>query len=50
MGIRTAYIERLNATFRGHLAPLVRGDPAIAYTVATLEAGMWLVGASYNLC
>jgi transposase-like protein len=49
-GIHTAYIERLNATFRGHLAPLVRRGRAIAHTLATLEAGMWLVGASYNLC
>jgi len=49
-GIHTAYIERLNATFRSHLAPLVRRGRAIAHTVATLEAGMWLVGTSYNLC
>jgi transposase-like protein len=49
-GIHTAYIERLNATFRSHLAPLVRRGRAIAHTVATLEAGLWLVGCSYNLC
>lgn len=49
-GIHTAYIERLNATFRSHLAPLVRRGRAIAHTLATLEAGMWLVGVSYNLC
>src|ERR687884_1442570 len=49
-GIHTSYIERLNATFRGHLAPLVRRGRAIAHTLATLEAGMWLVGVSYNLC
>src|SRR6266568_2430744 len=49
-GIHTAYIERLNATFRSHLAPLVRRGRAIAHTVATLDAGMWLVGVSYNLC
>src|SRR5205823_3102980 len=49
-GIHTAYIERLNATFRSHLAPLVRRGRAIAHTRATLEAGMWLVGTSYNLC
>jgi transposase-like protein len=49
-GIHTAYIERLNATFRGHLAPLVRRGRAIAHTVVSLEAGMWLVGVSYNLC
>jgi hypothetical protein len=49
-GIHTAYIERLNATFRGHLAPLVRRGRAIAHTLVSLEAGMWLVGVSYNLC
>ena len=49
-GIHTAYIERLNATFRSHLAPLVRRGRAIAHTLATLQAGMWLVGVSYNLC
>ena len=48
-GSHTAYIERLNATFRAHLAPLVRRGRAMAHTRATLEAGMWLVGASYNL-
>jgi transposase-like protein len=49
-GIHTSYIERLNATFRSHLAPLVRRGRALAHTVVTLEAGMWLVGCSYNLC
>jgi transposase-like protein len=49
-GIHTAYIERLNATFRSHLAALVRRGRAIAHTLSTLEAGMWLVGTSYNLC
>ena len=49
-GIHTAYIERLNATFRSHLAPLVRRGRAIAQTTITLEAGMWWVGCAYNLC
>lgn len=49
-GIHTAYIERLNATFRSHLAPLVRRGRALAHTLVTLEAGMWLVGTSYNFC
>src|SRR5437588_1085096 len=48
-GIHTASIERLNVTFRSHLAPLVRRGRAIAHLRATLEAGMWLVGTSYNL-
>jgi transposase-like protein len=49
-GINTAYIERLNATFRGSLAPLVRRGRAIAHTETVLTAGMWLVGCAYNFC
>jgi transposase-like protein len=49
-GINTAYIERLNATFRGCLAPLVRRGRALARTEATLTAGMYLVGCAYNFC
>ncbi len=48
--INTAYIERLNATFRAHLAVLVRRTRAAARQTATLEAGMWLVGTCYNFC
>jgi hypothetical protein len=48
--INTAYIERLNATFRAHLAPLTRRGRAIAHTEAALSAGMWLVGTAYNFC
>jgi hypothetical protein len=48
--INTAYIERLNATFRGALACLVRRSRAIAHTEALLSAGMWLVGCCYNFC
>ena len=46
--INTAYIERLNATFRAHLAPLVRRTRAGVHKRGTLEAGVWLVGACYN--
>jgi hypothetical protein len=48
--INTAYIERLNATFRSRLVPLVRRGRAIARTEAALTAGMWLVGCAYNFC
>ena len=48
--INTAYIERLNATFRAHLAPLTRRGRAIARTEAALTAGMWFVGTAYNFC
>jgi len=50
MGINTAYIERLNATFRSALAALARRGRAIAHTEAVLTAGMWLVGGTYNFC
>ena len=49
-GIHTAYLERLNATFRSALAPLVRRGRAIAHKVETLQAGMSLVGCAYNFC
>jgi transposase-like protein len=49
-GIHTAYIERLNATFRSALAPLVRRGRAIAHKMETLTAGMYLVGCAYNFC
>jgi transposase-like protein len=48
--INTSYIERLNATFRAHLATLVRKGRALAQRDGTLEAGMWLVGGAYNFC
>lgn len=48
--INTAYIERLNATFRGALAPLARRGRAIAHTDTVLTAGMDLIGSAYNFC
>jgi hypothetical protein len=48
--INTAFIERLNGTFRQHLAPLVRRGRALARTTTALTAGMYLVGCAYNLC
>lgn len=48
--INTSYIERVNATFRSKLAFLVRRTRTLARRQAALEAGMWLVGVSYNLC
>src|SRR5262245_5271551 len=48
-GINTAYIERLNATFRGRWAPLVRRGRALVRE-RCVEAGMWLVGCAYNFC
>jgi transposase-like protein len=48
--INTAFIERLNATFRQRLACLVRRGRALARQVDTLETGMYLVGCVYNFC
>jgi len=48
--LNTAYIERLNATFRARLAGLVRRTRALVATLETLEAGMYLVGCVYNFC
>jgi transposase-like protein len=49
-GINTAYIERLNATSRSTMAPLVRRGRGIAHREETLRAGMFLVGCAYNFC
>jgi hypothetical protein len=48
--INTAYIERINATFRSALAPLARRGRAIAHTEAVLTAGMYSLGCAYNFC
>src|SRR5215813_9881744 len=48
--INTAYIERLNATFRERLAPLARRCRALARETLTLHEGMFLVGTVYNFC
>jgi hypothetical protein len=48
--LNTAYIERLNATFRERLAVLVRHSRALARTPQRLEAGMYLLGCVYNFC
>ena len=48
--INTAYIERLNATFRSRLASLVRRSRALVKQLPTLHAGVYLVGTVYNFC
>jgi transposase-like protein len=48
--INTAYIERLNATFRQRLNPLVRRTRTLARRSETLVAGMYIVGCFYNFC
>lgn len=48
--ISTAYIERLNATFRARLCCLVRRGRALARIPETVTRGMHLVGCLYNFC
>ena len=48
--IKTAYIERLNATFRERLAPLARRCRALARHPVTRYEGMFLGGTVSNLC
>jgi transposase-like protein len=48
--IHTAYIERLNATFRSRLSGLVRRTRNLLRQERTLQAGMYLVGCVYNFC
>ena len=48
--INTAYIERLNATFRQRLASLARLCRALARQTLRLYEGMFLVGTVYNFC
>ena len=48
--INTAYIERLNATFRARLASLTRRGRALARHTLTLQHGMYLIGTVYNFC
>ena len=48
--INTAYIERLNATFRERLVSLTRRGRALARRTLTLQHGMYLIGTVYNFC
>lgn len=48
--INTAYIERLNATFRQRLDSLTRRTRTLARRPETLTAGMWILGCVYNFC
>lgn len=48
--INTAFIERLNATFRQRIHALTRRTRTLAQRAETLVAGMYLVGCFYNFC
>jgi transposase-like protein len=49
-GINTADIERLNATFRAALCPLVRRGRALVRDERVLTGWMYLVGCASNFC
>jgi transposase-like protein len=48
--INTAFIERLNGTFRSCLSSLARRTRALGRKAARLAAGAFLVGTVYNFC
>jgi transposase-like protein len=48
--LNTAFIERINATFRGHVAALCRRTRALALRSQTLQQAMYLTGTIYNFC
>lgn len=49
-GINTAFIERLNGTFRSCLGSLARRTRALGRKAERLTAGAFLVGTVYNFC
>src|SRR5213080_698689 len=48
--LNTAFIERLNGTFRQRLASLTRRSRHAAHRLFALETGMYLIGCTYNFC
>jgi transposase-like protein len=48
--INTAYIERLNGTFRQRLACLFRRTRHLARHSTTLQQSMYILGCVYNFC
>jgi hypothetical protein len=48
--LNTAYIERLNATFRSRVAGLIRRGQGLPRQLPTLHASVYLMGTVYNFC
>src|SRR5437868_9098458 len=48
--LNTAFIERLNATFRERKARLTRKSRHAARRLQALETGMYLIGCTYHFC
>ncbi len=48
--LNTSFIERFNGTLRERLATLTRKCRHAAHRLEALEAGMYLIGCTYNFC
>jgi transposase-like protein/IS1 family transposase len=48
--LNTAFIERLNGTFRERLASLTRKSRHAASRLQALHTGIYLIGCTYNFC
>jgi IS1 family transposase len=48
--LNTAFIERLNGTFRERLASLTRKSRHATSRIQALHTGMYLIGCTYNFC
>jgi len=48
--LNTAFIERLNGTFRERLASLTRKSRHAVARLQSLHTGMYLIGCTYNFC
>jgi transposase-like protein len=48
--LNTSFIERFNGTMRQRLASLTRKCRHAAHRLQTIEAGMYLIGCTYNWC
>ena len=50
LNAHTAYIERINGTFRSRITALVRRGRSLVRQLATLHHAMYLLGTVYNFC
>jgi len=48
--LNTSFIERLNGTFRERFASLTRKCRHAASKIETVQAGIYLIGCTYNFC
>ena len=50
LNAHTAYIERINGTFRSRITALVRRGRSLVRQLTTLHHAMYLLGTVYNFC